>query len=39
VFTARAVCVSVKPVSLEKWAIPAHVREKLGPVADLVVPG
>lgn len=38
VFAARAVCVSVKPVTLEKWAIPARVQEKLGAVVELEVP-
>jgi len=38
VFTARAICVSVEPVTLKKWAIPAQIREKLGTVVEMEVP-
>lgn len=38
VFTARSICVSVKPVTLEKCAIPARIREKLGEPVALNLP-
>lgn len=38
VFTARAVCVSVTPITLEKCPVPAHMREKLGPAMAMEVP-
>ncbi len=39
VFTARSVCVSVMPVTLEKCPVPSHVKTRLGPALDLAVPG
>jgi len=38
VFTARVVCVSVMPVTLEKCPIPPRIRDRLGPVLDLPAP-
>lgn len=38
VFAARSVCVSVRPVTLEKWAIPASIKALLGPLEALAVP-
>jgi acyl-CoA thioester hydrolase len=38
VFRGRSVCVSVKPVTLEKIATPRHVRELLGPAIEWQVP-
>ncbi|MGR8918411.1 MAG: acyl-CoA thioesterase [Gammaproteobacteria bacterium] len=38
VFTARTVCVSVTPVTLEKMQTPDAVRELLGAAADWDVP-
>lgn len=39
VFTARSVCVSVMPVTLEKCLVPSIIKTKLGPAVDLAVPG
>lgn len=38
VFRARTVCVSVRPVTLEKMETPAAVRELLGPAENWDVP-
>lgn len=38
VFTARAICVSVEPVTLKKWPIPVAIRAKLGEVVGMTVP-
>jgi acyl-CoA thioester hydrolase len=38
IFTARSVCVSVKPVTLEKIATPQHIRDLLGAAVDWDVP-
>lgn len=38
VFTARSVCVSVAPVTLEKMTTPQQVRELLGAAIDMPVP-
>ena len=39
VFTGRTVCVSVKPVTLEKFDTPPHVRALLGDAVAWAVPG
>lgn len=38
IFTARAICVSVQPVTLVKWPIPAGIKAKLGEVVGMTVP-
>lgn len=39
VFTARAVCVSVRPETYEKFPTPAKIKAILGDVVDWKVPG
>tara|TARA_A100001037_G_scaffold171656_1_gene154224 strand:+ start:293 stop:706 length:414 start_codon:yes stop_codon:yes gene_type:complete len=38
IFKAISVCVSVKPVTLEKLETPVHIREMLGPVVEWDIP-
>jgi acyl-CoA thioester hydrolase len=38
IFTARAICVSVEPVTLKKCPLPARIKALLGPAVAMDVP-